>query len=102
MILRNRKTGELWELVYHYKDELPREWEEYKPKEPLIEDEKVRKAVRAWAEANDFARVFYEYDYSNDVAEFMVGESKMTIESDELLDDGRSYTIAELCGEEEE
>ena len=33
--------------------ELNEEWEDYKPKEPLIKDEKVRKAVRAWAEAND-------------------------------------------------
>lgn len=73
-----------------------------KPTEPLIKDEKIRKAVRAWAEANDFVRVFYEYDYSNDVAVFMVGESKMTIESDELLDDSKNYTIAELCGEEGE
>ena len=99
MILRNRKTGELWELVYHYKDELPREWEHFKP---LILDEKVRKAVRAWAEANDFTRVFYEYDYSNDVAVFMVGETKMIIEADEPLEDSKNYTIAELCGEEEE
>lgn len=73
-----------------------------KPAEPLIKDEKIRKAVRAWAEANDFVRVFYKYDYSNDEAVFMVVESKMTIESDELLDDSRNYTIAELCGEEEE
>ena len=82
--------------------ELSENFEIVKKTEPLIKDEKIRKAVRAWAEANDFIRVFYEYDYSNDVAVFMVGESKMTIESDELLDDSRNYTIAELCGEEEE
>lgn len=74
----------------------------YKTTEPLIKDEKIRKAVRAWAEANDFVRVFYEYDYSNDVARFIVGETVMIIEADELLKDCRAYTIAELCGEEEE
>lgn len=137
MKLRNKKTGEIWELwqadTLHKKEdgfyegdvericlemidedydhydfkyaslkELNEEWEDYKPKEPLIKDEKVRKAVRAWAEANDFMRVFYEYDYSNDIAKFMVGETKMIIESDELLEDCKNYTITELCGEEEE
>lgn len=33
--------------------ELNEEWEDYEPKEPLIKDQKIRKAVRAWAEAND-------------------------------------------------
>lgn len=75
---------------------------DYEPAEPLIKDEKIRKAVRAWAEANDFARVFYEYDYSNDVTRFFVGETVMIIEVDEVLEDCRAYTIAELCGEEEE
>lgn len=118
MKLRNKETGGLANIlgeqdfirVYtdagwaDYKSiaELNEEWEDYKPKEPLIRDEKVRKAVRAWAEANDFVRVFYEYDYSNDVARFIVGETVMIIEADELLKDCRNYTIAELCGEEEE
>ena len=118
MKLRNKKTGEVVvreELIltkYYEGDgcwtdrkytsiaELNEDWEDYIPKEPLIKDEKVRKAVRAWAEANDFTRVWYEYDYSNDVAVFMVGETKMIIKADELLRDRTKYTIAELCGEE--
>lgn len=103
MILRNRKTGELWELVYRYKDELPREWEGYEPTEPLIKDEKIRKAVRAWAEALDTDEVRY-----NSCAEYSEGrfEAEMgmaDIDFGRVLDlkDG-SYTIAELCGEEEE
>lgn len=115
MKLRNKKTGEIADidLIKNREDggwlwddfnsltELNAEWEDYHPAEPLIKDEKIRKAVRAWAEANDFARVFYEYDYSNDVARFIVGETVMVIEADELLKDCRDYTIAELCGEDE-
>ena len=36
--------------------ELNEEWEDYKPAEPLIKDEKIRKAVRAWAEAENCDR----------------------------------------------
>lgn len=116
MKLRNKKTGRVVNFRHIAFDEpkddrenyrysslaqFNEEWEDV-PKEPLIKDEKIRKAVRAWAEANDFARVFYEYDYSNDVARFIVGETVMIIEADEVLEDCRAYTIAELCGEEEE
>ena len=34
----------------------------YKPTEPLIKDEKIRKAVRAWAEANDIEAGLYDAD----------------------------------------
>lgn len=119
MKLRNKNTGEIGEIRYEnhelYIDtdegftywlrtiaKLNEEWEDYEPKEPLIKDEKVRKAVKAWAEANDFGRVFYEYDFSNDVARFIVCEAVMVIEADELLEEYRWYTIAELCGEDGE
>ena len=80
MKLRNKKTGEICELghirqawreekdggmgymflkaddnngiIYSSLAEMTDEWEDYKPAEPLIKDEKIRKAVRAWAEAN--------------------------------------------------
>lgn len=105
MILRNRKTGELWELVYRYKDELPREWEGYEPKEPLIKDEKIRKAVRAWAEACGAKQIKYSialnqyYD-----ADMGTGFSIkfLTKPIEVYLEEGKIYTIAELCGEEEE
>ena len=32
-------------------------FEEIKPAEPLIKDKKIRKAVRAWAEANDITEI---------------------------------------------
>ena len=88
---------------------LARGWEYYvEPKEPLIKDEKIRKAVRAWAEANNFSvfRVHNQhfnyvkihgvkdrYDPNGSNIEFMG-----TIAGVEK----RTYEIAELCGEEEE
>ena len=37
--------------------ELNDKWEDYKPVEPLIKDEKIRKAVRTWAEASGITKV---------------------------------------------
>ena len=88
---------------------LARGWEYYvEPKEPLIKDEKIRKAVRAWAEANNFSvfrvnnkhfnyvkihGVKDRYDPNGSNIEFMG-----TIAGAEK----RTYEIDELCGEEEE
>ena len=75
-------------------------------KEPLIKDEKVRKAVRAWAEANDMSSdsvvICGSFDdgFETDTSSI---EFDCTIR-DALrgLKRGKSYTIAELCGEEKE
>lgn len=84
--------------------ELNEEWEDYAPKEPLIKDKKVRKAVRAWAEANriDANDKMLEYDEAENrliwIATFI------DFNEDECLDnlkDGKTYSITELCGEEE-
>lgn len=132
MKLKNKKTGEIGKLhcdmnvspakygVFedtdirgHYWEydslaELNSEWEDYAPKEPLIKDEKIRKAVRAWAEANNFSvfrvnnqhfnyvkihGVKDRYDPNGSNIEFMG-----TIAGAEK----RTYEIDELCGEEEE
>lgn len=73
------------------------------PKEPLIKDEKVRKAVRAWAEAIEEDRV--QFDRTSQGFSFSDGNVFSLINFDgfvfDLLD-GKKYTIAELCGEEEE
>ena len=69
---------------------------------PLINDKKIRKAVRAWAEACDIESCYL------DCGEFCTkhreinccigfGESVSEIPLKE-----KHYTIAELCGEEEE
>ena len=124
MYLRNKKTGEVvdWSFVgptaikeykgedvllererYESIEEFISEWEDYEPKEPLIKDEKIKKAVRAWAEANDFTNEievrsldagtrFSEGHWSIEFIGYFIYDLKI----------GSTYTIAELCGEEEE
>lgn len=111
MKLRNRQSGEIKEFVLFDGKEmqagltlenLARDWEDYVPKEPLIKDEKIRKAVRAWAEANELdelslANNGYEiYGGLDDTVVQFVGEPLPFDNTD------KTYTIAELCGEEEE
>ena len=71
---------------------------------PYIKDEKIRKAVRAWAEAEEIEKVFICDD-------LVWGEPMVRIAEDtayhEISFKGSlkikcgTYTIAELCGEEE-
>jgi len=120
MKLRNKKTGEIVackEILILREDaegiwqvgqgsslaELNAEWEDYAPKEPLIKDEKIRKAVRTWATMNMLEKVEVEpptvdcaiisFAYGMLRIDFYLGRSDIS--------DG-TYTIAELCGEEEE
>jgi len=124
MRLRNKKTGEIkdWSCATlsntaqireekHYASlaELNEDWEDYKPVEPLIKDEKIRKAVRAWAEANEYDTVLYDKNenciyspYGSDNTDTSVS---ITFDLDGMfkeLEHRRSYTIAEICGEEKE
>ena len=120
MKLRNKKTGEVIKDAqyrnystrdgfvittptdkYSYKSlkEFCEDWEDYNPTEPRIEDEEIREIIRAWADVNDAGKLKYNSDenslddiYRNTIA-FNRGLS---------LEDGHSYTIPELCGEEEE
>lgn len=118
MKLRNKKTGEIIRFYdgitlngedYDSLAELNEDWEDYKSTEPLINDEKVRKAVRAWAKAVGVDKVIYEdsgwyyeyfrtepdeYDHAVDI------DFWHKLDAD--LCSGNTYTIAELCGEEEE
>lgn len=121
MKLRNKKTGEIinagdtFELAsyaengmslrerHEYKSlsELCEDWEDYKPAEPLIKDEKVRKAVRAWAEALEIECCMYD----KCINAFAVGTVMINFPGKlrpETLQNGEIYKIAELCGEEEE
>ena len=77
--------------------ELNEDWEDYKPTEPLIMDEKIRKAVRAWA------------DFNHPHELFVVSVSRIVDEkNNEIKFSGQPFcglvsmqpTIAELCGEE--
>ena len=132
MKLRNKKTGEVWNvwsfydenqtinlkyfnndeiaiLEYHSLAELNTDWEDYKPTEPLIKDEKIRKAVRVWAEAIGVDKVVYadsgwHYEYfrtDQDEHEHFIDINFWSKIDADLLD-GATYTITELCGEERE
>jgi hypothetical protein len=121
---RNKKTGEIkeWDYVCALTESNPGEiydsdeydsiaklcenWEDYEPVEPLIKDEKIRKAVRAWAEANGLNYVnCYESAHYWYLRAFNSREQGVDIEfwgyqlPKELTNCG-SYTITELCGEE--
>lgn len=89
--------------VYDSLDGVVEEWEDYKPAEPLIKDEKIRKAVRAWAEANgeEDNIVFTRSCEYSDYMFYTNGGGDICFEQGIDLTTG-SYTIAELCGEEEE
>lgn len=136
MKLRNKKTGEVvveinkiglvWNKYgmpaeigqYNSIAELNEEWEDYKPVEPLIKDEKVCKVVRAWVDnlrdimCNGAITFYIDTVYCSfltDVrrgiktGDFDVAELDLALDLDYAdLEDGTTYTIAELCGEEEE
>ena len=119
MKLRNKKTGEIFDL-----DKLPtwlketfqvcanfywRECELYEPDKPLIKDKKIREAVRTWADANDIKEIII-FDCRNGSpyvnagnVEFAenAGHLKICFRTEEQFDTDRIYTVNELCGEEE-
>ena len=75
------------------------------PKEPLIKDEKIRKAVRAWADASgiekvvSYGDVFWLGFRSTNTGAVWKFECNYMEGSD--FKHHEEYTIAELCGEEE-
>ena len=129
MELRNKKTGEVFESfkggpvdLYFYPNEhkekdmvdrktyqslaeLNADWEDYKPTEPLIKDEKIRKAIRAWAEANEISQAQFDR-YTSGFSASDDGHNLLSMISFDgfvfMFVDGKYYTIDELCGEEEE
>ena len=109
MKLRNKKTGEVIEVKrinFELDDTyapfsslriVNEFWEDYIQKEPLIKDEKVRKVVRAWADANDIERVWHECASS-----WLRGNGLQIEMENGIVDlEQGNYSIAELCGEEE-
>lgn len=69
-------------------------------KEPLIKDEKVRKAVRAWAEANGIGGCICKEEIHCITFETERGMFISFEDADPIPPEG-NYTINELCGEEE-
>lgn len=75
------------------------------PKEPLIKDEKIRKVVQAWADLYGYKFVTHRF-YTTTTGHRW---SLLAREAQEIclpdldgLEESKDYTIAELCGEEEE
>ena len=122
MKLKNKQSGKIYdsdqitfviyggeygevEETYLSLDELNQDWEEVKPKEPLIKDEKIRKAVRAWAEANEISQAQFDR-YTSGFSASDDGHNLLSMISFDgfvfMFVDGKYYTIDELCGEEEE
>ena len=128
--LRNKKTGEIaknvssfdtrdFKIGIEYEDslgyssrvaydslaELNEEWEDYTPNEPLIKDEKIRKAVKVWADASGIEKVtsYGAYLWIGFVSENTVSDWKFECNYKDASEfkHGKEYTIAELCGEEE-
>lgn len=78
---------------------------DYEPAYPLIKDEKIRKAVRAWAEVVGGEEAFivsYNLEYYDCCIYTGNLSNTATIDFGTGLNlkEG-SYTIAELCGEDE-
>lgn len=109
MKLRNKITGEVGvinlkvygdeaEYCYDSLETLYKEWEDYTPKEPLIKDEKIRKALRAWADANDEKEINVS---GGCLATLFQGlHTKLDIELCCSWTRDGVYTLIELCGEE--
>lgn len=110
--LRNKKTGEIVDGGFilipactgfignpaKSVTEVNDTWEDYKPAEPLIDNEEIREIIRAWADVNDAGKLKYIDDENslNDIYRNTISFNRGL-----GLEDGEEYTIAELCGEEE-
>ena len=112
MKLRNKQSGEIKEFVLFDGKEmqsgltlenLAREWEDYNLAEPLIEDEKIRKALRAVYDAAPHRDNVVYFDgrwtFRGDKFEVMFDDREIKIEG---WTEGKAYHIEELCGEDEE
>jgi hypothetical protein len=98
----NTATSEYIERSYSTIAELNADWEDYTPAEPLIKDEKIRKAVRAWAEANGITEVEYDKAGGTLVALHKPAKIKFNDSLDLNANEWAILAIVELCGEEEE
>ena len=111
MKLRNKKTGEIWEIgkvltndfpSYETLSQINAEFEDYAPAEPLIKDEKIRKAVRAWWETIPDTitdkRVLYKKNQDLAVGVYTIYCGAIYPETLEI---GKMYDITELCGDKD-
>lgn len=119
MKLRNKKTGEIkncvhlswfdgsperyFETIEQAKAELE-DWEDCNPTEPLIKDEKIRKAVKAWADVNKYDDLSVYHDYAA-ISFYNEDDNDNEIIFNTMekfgLEHLKCYTVTELCGSEE-
>ena len=71
----------------------------YRPKDPLIKDEKIRDVVRPWAKVNGATELKY-YEGENCLEDMFRNEIHFNQALG--LEDAKTYTTEELCGDEEE
>ena len=122
MKLRNKKTGEIIESacigIFKHQSSGDCEridtearslakvleyWEDYTPQEPRLKDHAKRKLLRKWADKNCITEVNVSVPtYDSAILSFSWGMLSIDfVDYEEDLTDGATYTIAELCGEEE-
>ena len=107
-ILVDNSGGECIDKQFYSLDEFKKFLEDWKEvKEPIIKDPKIRKAIRAWAEANGDTRFYYNRPTIeiciNDKAGYVIRSIKFKPEFSESIDiKSGYYTVTELCGEEKE
>ena len=123
MKLRNKKTGDigdylcaiqdddmkLWSATnsyktYHYKcmSEFINEWEDYKPKAPLVEGRKQRAVLKAAASLSGATTVTVRRWYAARIVIFdFAGKCRIELKDIGInVNDSGTYPITELCGEE--
>ena len=75
------------------------------PSEPLIKDEKIRKAVKMWADANGYDKLWVYHDRTT-ISFYNEEDNNNEIIFNTMekfgLEHLKCYTVPELCGEEEE
>lgn len=92
--------GSIYEII-----EWLTKYTEYEIEQPLIKDERIRKAVRAWAKLHKLESVsYFAYTSHTELSYLISGSTGVVIDIVALpeLEDGGNYTIAGLCGEEKE
>lgn len=128
MLLQNKNTGIRGELhfepdkEYHFTvvtedpsdveifrtlEALAEKWEDYKPAEPLIKDEKSRKLFREWAGFFSAEQFLVNHLWDSRRKTTSIGSTDIPTEPSIELpghigEDSQIYSITELCGEEEE
>ena len=88
--------GLIAEMDYHPEPE---------PKEPLIKDEKIRKAVRAWAEASYLRGAIFDFDDGTMTLRGLKRRASISFDGLHFCEfkhiTAKYHTIEELCGEGE-